>query len=589
MRSCYCGFVDEKSAGETVVLYGWVHKRRDLGGVIFIDLRDREGVVQVIVDPANKPAFEKAGDVRHECVVKITGKVVSRPSNMQNLDLKTGKIEVHADEIEILNTAEPLPFSLDNYVPVSEDIRLKYRYLDLRRPEMMNRLKTRARIAKAIRTFLDERDFIETETPFLTRATPEGARDYLVPSRVHKACFYALPQSPQLFKELLMMAGMDRYYQIVRCFRDEDLRADRQPEFTQLDVETSFLNELEIQAMMEDLIRFVFKEVLAVDLPKFPRMTYHEAMTRYGSDAPDLRIDLELVDVADLFKTIDFSVFAAAANDEQGRIAALRVPGGAKLSRKELGIYEDFVKIYGAKGLAHLKVNDKTAGREGLSSSILKFLSDDMIAALFERLSPEDGDIIFFGADKRSIVNESMGALRVKAGREFGLVKAGWAPLWIYDFPMFESSEGRWHSVHHPFTAPKVDNIEMMQKDPGACLARAYDMVLNGSEIGGGSVRIHSTVMQSAVLELLGISDEEAQEKFGFLLEAMKYGCPPLGGIAFGLDRLAMLMTGGTSIRDVIAFPKTTTASCLLTRAPAQVSKAQLDELYIEVKKGEDK
>jgi aspartyl-tRNA synthetase len=586
MRTDYCGNITEKFNNKTIELYGWVNKRRDLGGLIFIDLRDREGLVQIVINPENKAIFNLAEKVRNEYVLHITGKVQLRPEGTQNKNLKTGKIEVIVADIEVLNTAATLPFSLEDYIPVNEEVRLKYRYLDLRRPEMMGKLRLRAKLIRSIRNYLDELDFIETETPCLTKATPEGARDYLVPSRVHKGHFYALPQSPQLFKELLMMSGMDRYYQIVKCFRDEDLRAERQPEFTQLDVETSFLNEDEIQELMENMMRQVFKDTLNIDLPKFPRMTYHEAMERFGSDAPDLRIPLELVDVADLLKDVDFKVFAGPANDPHGRVAALRIPGALGMnnfSRKKIGEYEELVVARGAKGLAYIKVNDLSAGMEGLQSSILKLLPEAVVKQILARVKAETGDIIFFGSDKRPIVNEAMGALRVKLGRDCGLVKEGWAPLWIYDFPMFASEEGRWHSVHHPFTAPQITDVEAIKKDPASCLARSYDMVINGHEVGGGSVRIHNVAMQRAVFGLLGISDAEAQEKFGFLLEAMKYGCPPLGGIAFGIDRIAMLLTNSTSIREVIAFPKTTTASCLLTEAPSTVSKEQLKELGIKI------
>lgn len=590
MRSHYCGQTTADLLDQEVQLAGWVHRRRDHGGVIFVDLRDREGIVQVVVAPEQKEAFANAESLRSEFVVQIKGKVRRRPGGTANSNLRTGEIEVVASEVNILNRSEPLPFPIDDeYHDVGEETRLRYRYLDIRRPEMLERLKTRARIARYLREYLDENGFIDVETPFLTRATPEGARDYLVPSRTRPGSFFALPQSPQQFKQLLMMAGMDRYYQIVRCFRDEDLRADRQPEFTQLDIETSFLGEKEIQDIMEDMIRGLFSKLLNVELPNpFPRMCYDEAMGRYGSDKPDLRIPLELVDIGDLLKTVEFKVFADVANDPHGRIAALKVPGGATLSRKEIDDYTQYISVFGARGLAYIKINAE--GKEGLQSPILKFLPDDAVNAIIERTRAKVGDIIFFGADKASIVNESLGALRLKVGHDRGLVEDKWRILWVVDFPMFEKGEGRLSACHHPFTSPKVDTVDELMKDPINMKARAYDMVLNGSEIGGGSVRINSSDMQKAVFNILNISDEEAEEKFGHLLTAMKMGCPPHGGIAFGLDRLAMLMTGATSIRDVIAFPKTQTATDPLMGAPAPVEPEQLIELGVRVSvKSKDK
>jgi len=583
MRSHYCGHVTAELLGQEVKLAGWVHRRRDHGGVIFIDLRDREGIVQVVIAPEQKEAFARAETVRSEFVVQVKGVVKRRPIGTVNSQLHTGEVEVFALELSILNRADPLPFPIDDsYHDVGEETRLHYRYLDIRRPEMLERLKTRANIARYLRRYLDKRGFIDVETPCLTRATPEGARDYLVPSRTKPGSFFALPQSPQQFKQLLMMSGIDRYYQIVRCFRDEDLRADRQPEFTQLDIETSFLNEFEIQAIMEDMIRGLFKELLDVVLPDpFPRMTYADAMYRYGSDKPDLRIPLELVDVSDLMKDVEFKVFAEPAKDPHGRVAALRVPGGAALSRKEIDDYTNYISVFGARGLAYIKIN--AAGKEGLQSPILKFLPDFIVQALIERTQTGVGDIIFFGADKSTIVNESLGALRLKVGYDRGLVEQGWRILWVVDFPMFEKGEGRLSACHHPFTSPKADTVEELMKDPPNMLARAYDMVLNGSEIGGGSVRINSSEIQKAVFNILNISDQEAEEKFGHLLTAMRLGCPPHGGIAFGLDRLVMLMTGASSIRDVIAFPKTQTASCPLMDAPSAVEPEQLIELGIRV------
>jgi len=589
MRSHYCGQINESHIDQEVVLYGWMHRRRDHGGVIFIDLRDREGIAQIVYDPDRKDAFATAERVRSEYVLKITGKVRRRPAGTENPDMPTGSIEVLGTQLEILNTAETPPFQLDiEDHEVSEEHRLKYRFLDLRRKQMQDRIRTRAQITRVMRNVLDNAGFIDIETPMLTKATPEGARDYLVPSRTHNGSFFALPQSPQIFKQLLMMSGMDRYYQIVRCFRDEDLRADRQPEFTQLDIETSFIKEGELMAIMEDLIRTLFKTILDTDLPKpFPQMTYAEAMSRFGSDKPDLRIPLELVDVADVMQNVEFKVFSGPAKDPNGRVAALRVPNGSELTRKEIDDYTTFVGIYGAKGLAYIKVNDAHAGRDGLQSPILKFLPDEAVNAIMQRTGAETGDLIFFGADKASVVNEALGALRVKLGEDMGIVETGWRPLWVVDFPMFEwdPKENRWVALHHPFTSPRESDINLLEDKPGECLSRAYDMVLNGSEIGGGSQRIYRHEVQEKVFRILGISDEEAQQKFGFLLNALKYGCPPHGGIAFGLDRLVMLMTGTGSIRDVMAFPKTQSAACLLTEAPSSVGEKQLRELGIKLRK----
>lgn len=588
MRSHYCGDVNETLEGQTVTVAGWMHRRRDHGGVIFIDLRDREGLVQVVCNPEDAESFAVAERVRSEYVLQIEGVVNLRPKGSDNSDLKSGKIEIIAKRLDILNSSETPPFPLSEQAEVSEDVRLRHRYIDLRRPEMLQKLRFRSQITRALRNFLDDNGFLDIETPILTKATPEGARDYLVPSRTHAGSFFALPQSPQLFKQLLMVSGMDRYYQVVRCFRDEDLRADRQPEFTQLDIETSFVEEEDLMSMMEEMIRKLFANVLEQSLPNpFPRMTYAEAMARYGSDKPDLRIPLELVEISDLMKEVDFKVFSGPANDDNGRVTALRVPNGANLSRKEIDDYTKYVGIYGAKGLAYIKINDIDAGREGLQSPILKFLPDEVVEAILKRTESQTGDLIFFGADQASIVSEALGALRVKLGHDLGLVEHGWKPLWVVAFPMFEWDEkaDRWTALHHPFTAPRQSDIALLETDPGKCLSRAYDMVLNGTELGGGSMRIHKADVQTQVFELLGISKEEADDKFGFLLDALKYGCPPHGGLAFGLDRLAMLMTGSASIRDVMAFPKTQSASCPLTNAPSAVSDTQLKELNIRLRK----
>ncbi|MDX1405630.1 MAG: aspartate--tRNA ligase [Woeseiaceae bacterium] len=585
MRSHYCGQVDEKLIDQEISVCGWVHRRRDHGGVIFVDLRDREGLLQVVFDPDRPDIFTEAERIRSEYVLRVKGKVRHRPEGTVNPNMPTGQVEVLAHELETLNDSETPPFHHDEHA--NEELRLKYRYLDLRRDIMLGNIRLRHAVTRAMRDFLDKNGFVDIETPMLTKATPEGARDYVVPSRTHPGKFFALPQSPQIFKQLLMMSGMDRYYQIVRCFRDEDLRADRQPEFTQLDIEMSFVDEQAVTGLMEELIRSVFNTVLDIDLPApFPRMSYEEAMRRFGSDKPDLRIPLELVEVADLLQSVEFKVFAGPAKDPQGRVAALRLPAGGELSRKEIDDYTAFVGRFGAKGLAYIKVNDAKAGRDGLQSPILKFLPDDAIAGIMERTGAEDGDLVFFGADKASVVNDSLGALRVKLGEDRGLVADGWQPLWTVEFPMFEKDPQtrRWQSLHHPFTAPAAEDLEQLKAEPGTVASRAYDMVLNGSEIGGGSIRIHRRDMQSAVFDVLGISEQEAEEKFGFLLRALDFGCPPHGGIAFGLDRIVAIMAGTESIRDVIAFPKTQSASCPLTGAPADVAEEQLKEIGIRLR-----
>lgn len=579
MRTDYCGNIDSSYIGQEVTLCGWVNKRRDLGGVIFIDLRDREGIVQVVFDPDLPDVLSVANTLRGEFCVKLTGKVRARPEGQVNKDMRTGEIEILGTGLEVINKSDVLP--LDWNQENSEEQRLRYRYLDLRRPVMSQRLQFRAKVTGAVRRFLEEEGFLDIETPILTKATPEGARDYLVPSRTHKGEFFALPQSPQLFKQLLMMSGMDRYYQIVKCFRDEDLRADRQPEFTQIDIETTFLDADGVMSITERMIRDLFNKMLNVDLGDFPRMTYKEAMTRFGSDKPDLRNPLELTDVADLLADVDFKVFSGPANDPKGRVAAIRVPGGASLSRKQIDEYTKFVGIYGAKGLAWIKVNDAGAGLEGLQSPILKFLTEDITNAMLERTGAQSGDILLFGADSYTVVTEAMGALRLKLGEDFELLEGEWKPLWVVDFPMFEEFDGQLHAIHHPFTAPRGLTPEELKANPAEALSDAYDMVLNGVELGGGSVRIHNEDMQSTVFNILGIDDEEAKNKFGFLLDALRFGAPPHAGLAFGLDRLVMLMTGATSIRDVMAFPKTTTAACPLTSAPSPANPQQLEELAI--------
>lgn len=587
MRSHKCGELNETHLDHEVDLCGWVHRRRDHGGVIFIDLRDREGLVQVVFDPDQPDAFKVAESVRGEYVLRLHGKVRRRPAGTENPNMPTGAIEVLATGVEILNKSETVPFPVESEIEVNEETRLRYRYIDLRRPLMQQRMRMRRDVTRFLRNFLDHHGFWEIETPFLTKATPEGARDYLVPSRTHENAFFALPQSPQLYKQLLMISGLERYYQVVRCFRDEDLRADRQPEFTQLDIETSFMDEIQITDLMERMIRELFLEVLQVELPEpFPRMTYAEAMRRFASDKPDLRIPLELVDVADLLKTVDFKVFSGPANDPEGRVVALKLPAGGELSRKEIDELTRFVGIYGAKGLAYIKVNDRGAGVAGLQSPIVKFLPEEAVLSILDRTEANTGDLVFFGADKARIVNEAMGALRIKLGHDRGLLDGVWKPLWVTDFPMFEWDEkgNRWVALHHPFTAPKCSQEELLA-NPGQALSRAYDMVLNGTEIGGGSIRIHRTDMQSAVFDLLGIGEAEAQEKFGFLLNALKYGAPPHGGLAFGMDRLVMLMSGASSIREVMAFPKTQSAWCPLIDAPSEVTDVQLRELGIKLRK----
>jgi aspartyl-tRNA synthetase len=582
MRSHYCGDVRSEHIDETVTLCGWVDRRRDHGGVIFLDLRDREGIVQVVFDPDTQEHFERANKVRSEYVIKVTGRVRARFEGTVNPAMKTGEIEVLGKELEILNAAATPPFPLEDK-NVGEDVRLKYRYVDLRRDEMQQKMRLRSKITSAMRGYLDDNGFLDIETPILTRATPEGARDYLVPSRTHAGKFFALPQSPQLFKQLLMVSGFDRYYQIAKCFRDEDLRADRQPEFTQIDIEASFVDQESIMTLTEGMIVDLFKKVLDVDLGTIPRMPFAEAMDRFGSDKPDLRIPLELVDVNDLMQQVEFKVFNGPACDPKGRVAALRVPGGASISRKEIDAYTKYVSIYGAKGLAWIKVNEIAKGIEGLQSPIIKFMPEDIVLQLMTRLQAADGDIIFFGADKAKIVNEALGALRCKIGADLDLYTTDWAPLWVVDFPMFEETDAGWTSLHHPFTAPACSPQELVA-NPGEALSVAYDMVLNGCELGGGSIRIHDQEMQKTVFKVLGISDEEAAEKFGFLLDALQYGAPPHGGLAFGLDRIVMLLTGSDSIRDVIAFPKTQSAGCVMTKAPGEVANEQLRELSIKLR-----
>lgn len=585
MRSHYCGQLNTSLLDQEITLCGWVHRRRDHGGVIFIDLRDREGIAQIVFDPDREGSFATADVVRNEYVLKITGKVRNRPKGTINHDLPTGAVELLAYEIKILNSAKTPPFPLDDE-NVHDDVKLKYRYVDLRRDVMQKNLKLRATITKAMRCFLDDNGFMEIETPMLTRATPEGARDYLVPSRTHPGKFFALPQSPQLFKQLLMMSGMDRYYQVVRCFRDEDLRADRQPEFTQLDIETSFMDEVAIMTLMEKMMITLFKDALDIDLPSsIPRISYADAMYRFGSDRPDLRNPLELVDISDVMVEVPFKIFSQAAKMDNSRVAALRLPAGSALSRKDIDDYTAFVANYGAKGLAYIKINDLSTGTEGLQSPILKFLPDKVIATIMERTQAENGDLIFFGADKTKVVNDALGALRNKLAEDRGLYTSEWQPVWVIDFPMFDYNEAekRWDALHHPFTAPALTAASELEADPGNALSRAYDLVLNGTELGGGSIRIHQPDMQRKVFKLLGIDDAEATDKFGFLIDALEYGCPPHGGIAFGLDRLIMLMVGANSIRDVIAFPKTQTASCPLTDAPTVASTRQLGDLGIKL------
>jgi aspartyl-tRNA synthetase len=584
MRTHYCGDINETLIDQTVTFCGWVHRRRDHGGVIFLDVRDREGLVQVVFDPDTVDAFNTADSVRSEYVIQITGRVRGRPEGTTNENMKTGMIEVLGKEINVLNKAVTPPFPLDGYTDVGEEIRLKYRYMDMRRPEMQEKLRFRSKVSSAARRFLEDNGFLDIETPILTRATPEGARDYLVPSRTHEGSFFALPQSPQLFKQLLMVSGFDRYYQIAKCFRDEDLRADRQPEFTQIDIEASFINEDEIMGLVQGMIKDIFTKELNVDLGDFPRMPFAEAMSKYGSDKPDLRIPMELVDIAEFLQDIEFKVFAGPAKDPKGRVAALKVPGGAELSRKQIDEYTKFVGIYGAKGLAWIKVNEIEKGVEGLQSPIIKFIGDDNTMKIMDKLGAQNGDIIFFGADKEKVVNEALGALRCKLGEDLNMYTTEWAALWVVDFPMFEeNSDGSISALHHPFTAPSC-SAEELEKAPLEALSRAYDMVLNGCELGGGSIRIHDESMQETVFRVLGISEEEQREKFGFLLDALKFGAPPHGGLAFGLDRLIMLLTGAQSIREVIAFPKTQSAACVMTQAPGAVNNTQLSDLHIKLR-----
>jgi len=585
MRTHYCGELNANQIDQEVTITGWVHRRRDHGGVIFLDMRDRDGIVQVVFDPDLQEAFATANRVRSEYVLQIVGRVRARPEGTVNSEMGSGEIEILGKQIIVFNKAETPPFPLNDYSDVGEEVRLKYRYMDLRRPEMLDKLRFRSKVSNTIRNYLDDEGFLDIETPILTKATPEGARDYLVPSRTHQGSFFALPQSPQLFKQLLMVSGMDRYFQIAKCFRDEDLRADRQPEFTQIDLEASFVSEHDIMALTEGMIRQVFQKHLDVDLGEFPTMPYSEAMDRFGSDKPDLRIPLELVDMKDLMKDVEFKVFSGPAKDPKGRVAALKLPQGNQLTRKQIDDYTKFVGIYGAKGLAYIKVNDKDNLEEGLQSPIVKFLPIEVRKAIVERLELENGDLVFFGADKTKIVNESLGALRVKLGEDLNLIEKEWAPLWVVDFPMFEELDGgKLTAIHHPFTAPSCEP-EALSTNPEAVLSRAYDMVLNGTELGGGSIRIHDPVMQTAVFKELGIEEEEAREKFGFLLDALKFGCPPHGGLAFGLDRLIMLMTGASSIREVIAFPKTQSAACVMTAAPGGADSAHLRELNIKIRK----
>jgi aspartyl-tRNA synthetase len=585
MRTHKCGELNTQQLGETVSICGWVHRRRDHGGVIFIDLRDRAGLVQVVVDPDVADTFAIAESVRSEYVLQISGLVRNRPEGTVNANMHSGAIEILAKNIVVLNESETPPFPVESEIEVNEELRLRYRYIDLRRTVMQEKMKVRRDVTRVLRNFLDDNEFFEIETPYLTKATPEGARDYIVPSRTHENAFFALPQSPQLYKQMLMVAGMDRYYQVVRCFRDEDLRADRQPEFTQLDIETSFMDENEIMIVMEEMIRQLFSKVIGVNLDdKFPRMTYQEAVSRYGIDRPDLRIPLELVDIAEDMKDVDFKVFSAPANDPKGRVVAMRVPNAGDLSRKDIDALTKYVSIYGARGLAYIKVNDLSAGVDGLQSPIVKFAPAEVWDNVLVKTGAQNGDLIFFGADKASIVNEAMGALRVKLGHDLKLLQGDWKPVWVVDFPMFDWDEksGRYNAIHHPFTAPSC-SVEDLIANPGTALSRAYDLVLNGTEVGGGSIRINRTSMQQTVFEILGIGEDEAREKFGFLLDALKYGAPPHGGLAFGLDRLVMLMTGSTSIRDVIAFPKTQSAACPLVNAPAVVTDEQLKDLGIRL------